>query len=53
MGSTDRSDKIRTYNYPQDRITGKYINHIILKLDHRTNITLYGINKMLSGELVE
>ncbi|CAK61136.1 unnamed protein product (macronuclear) [Paramecium tetraurelia] len=38
---SDRSDKIRTYNFPQERIT-----------DHRTNLTLYGMEKMLSGELL-
>jgi len=38
----DRSDKIRTYNFPQTRIT-----------DHRTNLTLFGIDKMLKGELLE
>lgn len=35
----DRSEKIRTYNYPQDRIT-----------DHRTGLTLYGMDRMMSGE---
>lgn len=34
----DRSEKIRTYNYPQDRIT-----------DHRTNLTMFGIENMMSG----
>ncbi len=37
--SGDRSDKIRTYNYPQQRIT-----------DHRTGINFSGIDKMLKGE---
>ena len=35
----DRSEKIRTYNYPQDRIT-----------DHRTATTKYGISEMMAGE---
>ena len=39
MGTMDRSEKIRTYNYPQDRIT-----------DHRTNLTLFGIEAMMAGE---
>ena len=39
VSSLDRSEKIRTYNYPQDRIT-----------DHRTGLTLYGMNAMMSGE---
>ncbi len=38
--SGDRSDKIRTYNFPQDRCT-----------DHRVNITVYNLAKLFSGEL--
>lgn len=38
----DRSEKIRTYNYPQDRIT-----------DHRTGLTKFGIKKMMEGEMLE
>ena len=38
IGTMDRSEKIRTYNYPQDRIT-----------DHRTKLTLYGMSSMMSG----
>ena len=38
----DRSQKIRTYNYPQDRIT-----------DHRTGLTLFGIENMMGGNLLQ
>jgi len=41
-GTGDLNEKIRTYNWPGDRIT-----------DHRINKTLYGINKMLQGKLLE
>ena len=40
MGSGDRSDKIRTYNYPQNRVT-----------DHRINLTLYSLDKIIEGNL--
>ncbi|ASD67897.1 MULTISPECIES: peptide chain release factor 1 [Pseudoalteromonas] len=40
VGSGDRSERIRTYNFPQGRIT-----------DHRINLTLYRLNEVISGEL--
>lgn len=42
VGTGDRSDKIRTYNYPQNRVT-----------DHRINLTLYSLDKIMEGELDE
>ena len=42
VGSGDRSERIRTYNFPQGRIT-----------DHRINLTLYKLEKMMSGEAVD
>lgn len=42
VGSGDRSDKIRTYNYPQNRVT-----------DHRINLTLYNLDKIVQGQLDE
>ena len=41
VGKGDRSEKIRTYNFPQDRIS-----------DHRTGLTLYGMEDMLQGRLL-
>jgi peptide chain release factor 1 len=40
VGSGDRSDRIRTYNFPQGRVT-----------DHRINLTLYKIDRIMDGEL--
>ena len=39
VGTGDRSERIRTYNYPQGRVT-----------DHRVNITLHKIEKIIEGE---
>ena len=39
VGSGDRSERIRTYNFPQGRVT-----------DHRINLTLYALPKVLEGE---
>ena len=42
IGTGDRSDRIRTYNFPQGRVT-----------DHRINLTLYKLDAILDGELDE
>ncbi|MGQ4880387.1 peptide chain release factor 1 [Billgrantia sp. LNSP4103-1] len=42
VGSGDRSERIRTYNFPQGRLT-----------DHRINLTLYKLGEVMSGELDE
>jgi peptide chain release factor 1 len=42
VGSGDRSERIRTYNFPQGRIT-----------DHRINLTLYKLDKMMEGDIDE
>ncbi len=40
VGSGDRSERIRTYNYPQNRLT-----------DHRINLTLYQLDRIIEGDL--
>ncbi|ROO50475.1 peptide chain release factor 1 [Vibrio crassostreae] len=40
LGSGDRSDRIRTYNYPQGRVS-----------DHRINLTIYRLNEVLEGDM--
>ena len=42
VGTGDRSERIRTYNYPQSRVT-----------DHRINLTLYRLDSVLNGDLDE
>ena len=42
VGSGDRSERIRTYNFPQGRMT-----------DHRINLTLYSLDKVMQGDLDE
>lgn len=42
VGSGDRSERIRTYNYPQGRVT-----------DHRINLTLYKLDDVVSGEALD
>jgi peptide chain release factor 1 len=42
IGSGDRAEKIRTYNFPQNRAT-----------DHRINLTLYKLDAVMKGEIVE
>jgi peptide chain release factor 1 len=40
VGTGDRSERIRTYNFPQGRVT-----------DHRINLTLYKLNEILEGQI--
>ena len=42
VGSGDRSEKIRTYNFPQNRLT-----------DHRINLTLYQLDRIMDGDMDE
>ena len=40
MGTGERSEKVRTYNFPQDRLT-----------DHRIGLTVHGLEQVLDGEI--
>jgi peptide chain release factor 1 len=42
VGSGDRSERIRTYNFPQNRLT-----------DHRISLTLYSLDRIMEGEFQE
>lgn len=42
VGSGDRSEKVRTYNYPQNRVT-----------DHRIGLTLHRLDQVMEGDLDE
>ncbi len=42
VGTGDRSDKVRTYNYPQNRVT-----------DHRIGLTIYNLDKFIDGDIDE
>ncbi|HEY2480609.1 MAG TPA: peptide chain release factor-like protein, partial [Caulobacteraceae bacterium] len=42
VGSGDRSERIRTYNFPQGRVT-----------DHRINLTLYNLPRVIEGEALD
>ena len=40
IGSGDRSERVRTYNFPQNRVT-----------DHRIDLTLYSLDRIIEGEI--
>ena len=42
IGSGDRSQRIRTYNFPQNRLT-----------DHRINLSLYSLDRVIMGDMDE
>jgi peptide chain release factor 1 len=42
VGSGDRSERIRTYNFPQGRVT-----------DHRINLTLYKLDRVIAGDALD
>ena len=42
IGTGDRSEKIRTYNFPQGRVT-----------DHRIGLTIYKLDKVMNGDIQE
>ena len=42
VGSGDRSERIRTYNFPQGRVT-----------DHRINLTLYKLDQVIAGDALD
>ena len=42
VGTGDRSERIRTYNFPQGRVT-----------DHRINLTLYSLENFMNGDIEE
>jgi len=42
IGSGDRSERVRTYNFPQNRLT-----------DHRINLTLYSLDRIMEGDIAE
>ena len=42
IGSGDRSQKVRTYNFPENRVS-----------DHRINLTLYSLDKIITGDKLD